>query len=212
MQTLLFRRALGVMSLALVLLAACTNANDPYAKIKGQPLIEAHLHTVTLVSDDAKVSDQVQKAGYQALPFAPNYPAADEVQGVLWDVPPAVAKSASVFKAPGQGPNLRLLVEPLPPAAPAADSGVQRSFFRNVLGTEVPSWPEKVAHDDTVRVHVWTYQVRSVVEARKKLRENAIPVVTEPVAITTPYLGDQKSMSLRAPDGTIVELVETAAQ
>jgi len=62
------------------------------------------------------------------------------------------------------------------------------------------------------RVQVWTYQIRNIIEARKKLRAAALPLVTEPVAITTPYLGDQKSMSLRAPDGTIVELVETAAQ
>jgi hypothetical protein len=54
--------------------------------------------------------------------------------------------------------------------------------------------------------------VPDILDARKKLRANAIPLVTEPVGITTPYLGDQKSMSLRAPDGTIVELVETAAQ
>ena len=91
------------------------------------------------------------------------------------------------------------------------DTGL-RSFFRNVLGTDVPSWPAKVPRAANVRVQVWTYQVPSIVEARKKLRANAIPVVTEPVGITTPYMGDQKSMSLRAPDGTIVELIEAAAQ
>jgi hypothetical protein len=63
-----------------------------------------------------------------------------------------------------------------------------------------------------VRVQVWTYQVPSIIDARRKLRANIIPVVTEPVGITTPYLGDQKSMSLRAPDGSIVELVEAAAK
>ena len=62
------------------------------------------------------------------------------------------------------------------------------------------------------RVQAWTYQVPNLVEMRRKLRAAAIPLVTEPVAITTSYLGDQKSMSLRAPDGAIVELVEFAAQ
>jgi hypothetical protein len=65
---------------------------------------------------------------------------------------------------------------------------------------------------DHARVQVWTYQIPNILETRRKLRAAAIPMVTEPVAITTPYLGDQKSMSLRAPDGTIVELVEATAQ
>jgi hypothetical protein len=37
-------------------------------------------------------------------------------------------------------------------------------------------------------------------------------VVFDPVAITTGYLGDHKTMAIRAPDGAIVELVETASQ
>jgi hypothetical protein len=48
----------------------------------------------------------------------------------------------------------------------------------------VPQWPEKVTRTEHARVQVWTYRVSS----------------------------DQKSMSLRAPDCTVVELVETAAQ
>jgi hypothetical protein len=32
------------------------------------------------------------------------------------------------------------------------------------------------------------------------------------VGITTSYLGDEKTMTLRAPDGAIVELVQAAAQ
>lgn len=215
MQTRNFRRvfrALVLPAFAIALLAGCSNANDPYAKLKEPPLVQGRLQTVTLVSADAKLADEVQKAGYRAMPFPPNYPAADEVQGILWSVPPEVVKGAALYGAPGTGPDVRLLVQPLPAATPPADAGVERSFFRNVLGTDVPQWPEKVARGDGVRVQVWSYQVQSVVEARKKLRENAIPVVTEPVAITTPYLGDQKAMSLRAPDGSIVELVETAAQ
>jgi len=215
MQTRNFRRVLCALLVSAVvssLLAACSNANDPYAKLKDAPLVQGHLHTVTLVSDDTKLADQVQKGGYRHLPFPPNYPEADKVQGVLWDVPDSVAKNATIYGAPDGGPNVRVLIEPLPLPATPADDSVQRSFYRNVLGADVPQWPAKVTRAANVRVHVWTYQVASIIEARKKLRENAVPVITEPVGFTTPYLGDQKSMSLRAPDGAIVELVETNAQ
>jgi hypothetical protein len=215
MQTKNFRRVLRALVLPVIgsaMLAGCSNANDPYAKIQEAPLVQGRLHTVTLASADAHFAEQLQKAGYHAMPFPPNYPAADEVQGILWSVPPEVVKGAAVYGAPGAGPDVRVVVQPLPAAAPPADAGVERSFFRNVLGPDVPQWPEKVARGDGVRVLVWSYQVGSVLDARKKLRANSIPVITEPVAITTPYLGDQKSMSLRAPDGSIVELVETAAQ
>jgi len=204
-------RALMMSATLVASMAGCSSANDPYAKLENPPLVQGRLHTVTLVSDDAKLAEQVQAVGYAPRPFPPNYPEADKVLGVLWDVPEAVAKNAVVFGAPAPGPNLRVLVEPPPPAA-TADAGVERSFFRNVLGTDVPAWPAKVPRAANVRVQVWTYQVPSIVEARKKLRANAIPVVTEPVGITTPYMGDQKSMSLRAPDGTIVELIEAAAE
>ena len=53
-----------------------------------------------------------------------------------------------------------------------------------------------------MRVQVWTYLVPNVVEANKRLRESGIPVVFDPVAITTAYLGDHKAMAIRAPDGT----------
>jgi len=214
MQTRLFRRVLRALVIPVALgswLAGCTNANDPYSKLKEPPLVRGRLQTVTLVTADGQLAEQLQKAGYRALSFPPNYPAADEVQGILWSVPPEVVKGAALFDAPGPGPDVRVLVQPMPEAPPPVDADIERSFFRNVLGTDLPQWPEKVARTGAA-VKVWSYQVPSVVEVRKKLRENAIPVVTEPVAITTPYLGDQKTMSLRAPDGTIVELVETAAQ
>jgi hypothetical protein len=202
-----------VISIALLAsLVGCSSANDPYAKIKDPPLVQGNLHTVTLVSADTTVSDQLQKDGYALQLFPPNYQQADAVLGMLWGVPEAVAKNATIFRAPQPGwPDLRLVIEP-PPAAVSADAGVERSFYRNVLGTDVPKWPEKVAQSGDVRVLVRTYQVKSILDARRRLRENTIPLVTEPVGITTPYLGDQKSLSLRAPDGTIVELVETAAQ
>ena len=215
MQTRVFRRpfrALVIPATLATLLAACSSANDPYAKLADAPLARGHLHTVTLVSDDTTLVEEVQKEGYRPLQLPPNYPDADRVQGVLWDVPAEVAKNATVYAAPGDGPNVRVLVEPLPPAAAPADPDVERSFYRNVLDTDVPQWPPRVTRAANVRVQVWTYQVPDIKEARRKLRANAIRVVTEPVGITTPYLGDQKSMSLRAPDGSIVELVETAAQ
>jgi hypothetical protein len=205
-------RRLIVPAALATLLAGCSNPNDPYARLPDPPLVQGRLHTITLIGGDAGAAAQVQQQGWRPLPLRPNYPAADEVQGILWGVPAAVAQGAVVFARPAGGPNLRLLVQPLPPAAARADASSERSFYRNVLGVDVPQWPADVTRDDGLRVQVWTYQVPSVVDARRKLRANAIPVVTEPVAITTPYLGDQKSLSLRAPDGAIVELVETAAQ
>jgi hypothetical protein len=215
MQTHDFRRvfrALLIPATCVTLLAGCSNAGDPYAKLRDPPLLHGQLHTVTLVSDDTKLAEQVQTDGYRYMPLPPNYPEADQVEGVLWDVPASVARNATVYGAPGAGPNVRVLVQPLPQAAAPADDAVVRSFYRNVLGTDVPRWPEKVPRAANVRVQAWTYQVPSIIEARRKLRANTIPVVTEPVGITTPYLGDQKSMSLRAPDVTIVELVEAAAR
>lgn len=215
MQTHVFRRALRALAISAALGAAlvgCSDANDPYAKIAEPPIVQGSLHTVTLVSDGEQLADELQKAGYTYMQFPPNYPEADKVQGVLWSVPSAVAANARVFRAAAGAPNVRLLTQPLPTPAPAADPAVERSFFRNVLGADVPQWPAKVPRAVNVRVQVWTYQIANILEARKKLRANAIPLVTEPVGITTPYLGDQKSMSLRAPDGTIVELVETTAQ
>jgi hypothetical protein len=37
-------------------------------------------------------------------------------------------------------------------------------------------------------------------------------VIYDPVDIATAYLGDHKTMAIRAPDGTIIELVQIAAQ
>lgn len=215
MQTQIARRvfrALSIPAACATLLAGCSHADDPYARLADPPLVRAVLHTVTLVSDDTRLAEQVQANGYRPMPLPPNYPRADEVEGMLWDVPATVARAAMVFDAPGDAPNVRVLVQPLPPAATPAEEVVTRSFYRNVLGADVPQWPANVPRAANVRVQVWTYQVPSIVEARRKLRANTIPVVTEPVGITTPYLGDQKSMSLRAPDGAIVELVEAAAK
>jgi hypothetical protein len=80
-----------------------------------------------------------------------------------------------------------------------------------VLGSDVPELPQGIEAAEGLRVRVWTYRVPDVVETNKRLRANNIPVVFDPVDITTAYLGDHKAMAIRAPDGTIVELVETAA-
>jgi hypothetical protein len=81
-----------------------------------------------------------------------------------------------------------------------------------VLGTDVPELPAGISRDSTLRVQAWTFLVPSVVEASRRLRENGIPVVFDAAALTTPYLGDHRTMAIRAPDGTIVQLVETAAR
>lgn len=220
MQTAQTRRVFATLTLVaaflttavLTTLVACSHADNPYAKLPNPPLVQAQLHTVTLVSDNAALAEQVQKGGYTPLLFSSNYPASVPVEALLWGVPEAVAGKPAEFKAPGAGPALRLLIMPLPPAAPAADSAVERDFFRNVLGGDVPPWPAGVERADNVRVQVWTYLVPSVLDAKRRLREAVVPAVTDPVAITTAYFGDHKTMSIRAPNGAIVELVESAAQ
>jgi hypothetical protein len=165
MQIPSLRRGFALLAAASVLAACSRSADNPYAGLKDPPLVQAYLHTVTLVSDDVAIVGQAQKDGYRAIAFATNYP---------------------------------------------ASIAVEADFFQNVLGTGVPRWPATGKLADNVRVQVWTYFVKSVVQANKRLRENGIPVVFDPVAIITPYLGDHKTMAIRAPDGTVIELVEAA--
>jgi hypothetical protein len=195
-----------------VLLAACSTADNPYAKLADAPLIPAKLHTVSLVTDSPALFERLSRSGYTVLPLPSNYQAAVRVQALLWGVSEAVAGKALTLKGAGDNPDLRVLVMPLEPAAAPADADVLRAFYRNVLGTEVPHWPAQVAKADNVRVQVWTFLIADVLEARRRLREHAIPTLSEPVAITTSYLGDEKTLTLRAPDGAIVELVQTTAQ
>jgi hypothetical protein len=63
-----------------------------------------------------------------------------------------------------------------------------------------------------VRIQAWTFLVPDILAASKRLRENGIPVIYDPVGITTPYMGDHKTLAIRSPDGTVVQLVESAAQ
>jgi len=216
MQITTFRRVVRAcalpLTLTITLLAGCSRADNPYAKIADGPLVTGTLHTVTFATDDTTLVARLEKEGYSVLSFAPNYQAAIHVESLLWDVPEDVAGKVAILKAPAGGPDLRVLTMAPKPPAPAADSAVLRDFYRNVLGTDVPRWPAKGARADNVRVRVWTYLIPDVLGARRKLREHAIPTASEPVAITTPYLGDEKILTLNAPDGVIVELVQTAAQ
>ena len=212
MQTSRFCRALGALLVAA--LASCSSKSDnPYAAIVNPPLVAARLHTVTLVTDGSKVAEELEAKGYAPIQFASNYPASDSVESSLWSVPEPVAAGAVHFKAPDtDGINVRVLKLALAANSSAGNETIEKSFFRNVLGADVPEWPSAVKRTDKVRVQVWTYLIPDILAANKRLRENGIPVVYDPVAITTAYLGDHKTMAIRSPDGTIVELVETAAQ
>jgi hypothetical protein len=200
------------MGVALVAMAsACSTSDNPYSKLKDPPLLQGQLYTVTLVSDTAQVEQAVEQAGYTRAAFQPNYQQADAVQASIWSVPEPVAAKASYFMKAGS-PDLRVLVMPLAAKGREADPAVAKAFFRNVLGVDVPVWPLPGTQPDGVRIQVWGYQVPSILDAKAKLRDNGIPVIFDAVGITTPYLGDHKTMAIRAADGTVVQLVETAAQ
>ena len=197
----------------LVALSGCGSSDDPYARLKNPPLITARLHAVTLVSDARAVMEAAAQAGWRPARLPPNYQQADAVQASMWGVPVSVAAAVAHFKAASPGaPDVLVLQMPLAARGRVAEAATNRSWFRNVLGTEVPAWPLPGKQPDNVRVQVWTYAVPSVVAASKRLRENGIPVTFDPVAITTAYLGDHKTMAIRAPDGTVVQLVEAASQ
>jgi hypothetical protein len=213
MQTRHFRRALAPLAVAAMLAACSRPADNPYSKLQNPPLVRASLHTVTLVSDDPGFNDQLQKDGYTLVPLVSNYPASIPVEAMLWEVPEQVAARPAQFTAPaGRGPDVRLLVMPPPARHAPVDPAAEQAFYRNVLGTGVPHWPPAGKLSDNVRVQVWTYFIDDVVAARKRLREAEIPVVFSPVGITTAYLGDHRTMGIRAPDGTVIELVQSAAQ
>jgi hypothetical protein len=86
---------------------------------------------------------------------------------------------------------------------------VEKSFFRNVLGSEAPDRSRLAALGE---VRVWTYRIDDLPAARDRLRASSIPIPFNAVAITSAYFGDQKLLGIRAPDGTVIELVQTAAQ
>ena len=210
MQTTRVCRALGTVLLAA--LASCSGTSDnPYAAIEDPPLVEAMLHTVTLATDGPTVGEELQAKGYTPIQFSSNYPVSDSVESSLWSVPEPVAASATHFKAPSAAEaNIRVLKMALAASSRSADAETERAFFSNVLGSEVPEWPAAVQRTDKVRVQVWTYLIPDILAANKRLRESGIPVVYDPVTITTAYLGDHKTMAIRSPDGIIIELVQTA--
>lgn len=212
MQTPNFRRVLAVLTLA-SLVACSGSAGNPYSSLKDAPLVPARLHAVTLVTDDAAFPQALANKGFTTLTFTTNYPVSDRVEASLWSVPEPVVAKAAHLKAPGTGaPDVRVLVMELAARGRSADAATNQSFFRNVLGSDVPALPAGIDATDGVRIQVWTYLIPDVLEANKRMRANNIPVVFDPVAITTAYLGDHKTMAIRAPDGTLIELVETAAQ
>jgi len=213
MQTPNFRRVLAGVLLTCLLFGCTGSTDDQYASLKDVPLAPARLHAVTVVTDDATLSQLLAKKGYTAMTFTSNYPASDRVEASLWSVPePVVARAAHLKGPAADSPDLRVLVMELAAKGREAEAATNRAFFRNVLGSDVPELPQGIEATESVRVKVWTYLIPDVVEANKRLRANNIPVVFDPVSITTAYLGDHKAMAIRAPDGTIVELVETMAR
>ena len=213
MQTSNFRRVLAGVLLTCLLFGCAGSTDDQYASLKDVPLAPARLHAVTVVTDDATLSQLLAKKGYTAMTFTSNYPASDRVEASLWSVPePVVARAAHLKGPAADSPDLRVLVMELAAKGREAEAATNRAFFRNVLGSDVPQLPQGIEATESVRVKVWTYLIPDVVEANKRLRANNIPVVFDPVSITTAYLGDHKAMAIRAPDGTIVELVEKMAR
>ena len=213
MQTPNFRRVLAGVVLTSLLFGCSGSTDNQYASLKDVPLAPGRLHAVTVVTDDASLSQLLAKKGYTAMTFTSNYPASDRVEASLWSVPePVVARAAHLKGPAADSPDLRVLVMELAAKGRDAEAATNRTFFRNVLGSDVPELPQGIEATESVRVKVWTYLIPDVVEANKRLRSNNIPVVFDPVSITTAYLGDHKTMAIRAPDGTIVELVETLAR
>jgi hypothetical protein len=207
-----FCRLLLGVSIAVVSVS-CGNADNPYARFQDPPLVRAKLHTVTLASDTGAIAEQVRQAGFTAITLSPNYPQADSVEAQIWGVPEPVATKALHFTAATPDrPNVRVLVLPLAAKGRTAPDDINEAFFRNVLGTEVPRWPLPSAQPEDVRIQAWTYVVPNILEASKRLRGNGIPVIYDPVGITTTYMGDYKTLAIRSPDGTVVQLAETAAQ
>ena len=207
-----FCRALPGLLLALAV-SACGTADNPYAKFQDPPLVRAKLHTVTLASDTGAIAEQVRQGGFTAVTLPPNYPQADSVEAQIWGVPEPVATKALHFSAATPDrPNVRVLVLPLAAQGRTAANEINEAFFRNVLGTDVPRWPLASAQPEDVRIQAWTYLVPDILAASKRLRGNGIPVIYDPVGITTAYLGDHRTLAIRSPDGTVVQLVETAAQ
>ncbi|HET9475211.1 MAG TPA: hypothetical protein VFO82_15030 [Steroidobacteraceae bacterium] len=215
MQTKYLCGALATLQFTVMLAGCSQSADNPYSKVQDPPLVRATLHTATIASPDAALAKQLAAAGYSYTPLISNYPAAVRVEALLWKVPEDFAATSIVLMAGSAGgPNLRMLIMPAAAVAPPVevDAKVEEAFYRNVLGVDVPRLPDRVNLAGDARVQVWTYFVDDVVAASRRFREAGIAVTFDPVAITTAYLGDHRVMGIQAPDGTVIELVQSATQ
>lgn len=174
------------------------------------PLLQGRLQVITLAGDAPGAVDRIRESGYEPVTLPPNYPQATAVEAAVFGVPETAAAGAQYFSSKAGAADLRLLSTPAAGGGGIGDS--DRSFFRQVLGTDVPAWPLKQAAADDLKIQVLTYVVADVLEANRRLRENGIAVVYDPVAITTAYQGDHRMLAIRAPGGTVVQLVQSTAQ
>ena len=199
---------------AALLVAACSSADNPYARIKDAPLIQARVYTVTLVSDTDAIAGELSEAGLSAVTLPPNYQQADAVEASLWGVRGARGRQGPVFQGGRAGQRRHPVARDAAGgarAAPRIRRSTRRSFA-TCSGATCPHWPLPGEQPDNVRVQVWGYLVPDILQASKRLRENGIPVIYDAVAITTSYSGTHKTLAIRSPDGTVVQLVETAAE
>ena len=136
-------------------LSACGTADNPYDKITDPPLVQARLHTITLVSDSAVSSARIREAGYTPVTLPANYRGAVEIEASIQGVPEPVAAAAQYFKSSrAAAPDVRLLVMPLAAGARSSDETFDETYFRNVLGTGVPPWPLPQPPDMSAMVNV----------------------------------------------------------
>ncbi len=204
MQTLPIRRSFAVL-LCVFVFAACSRGDDP-------PILQATVRSVTLGSTTDDVGTRLQDWGYQPVTFVANYPGTTRVHALLWEVPEEVVEKSLEFAAPARVPaHARVLVVESAVERPTASGADLGKFYRGVLGVDVPRFPASGELPDGVRLHAWTMAVPNILEARNRLREANIPVVFNPVALTSPVFGDHKMLAIRAPDGVLVELIETTA-
>ena len=185
----------------------CRGSDNPYARIQNPPLVRGTLHTVT--AGDSRCRPRSEAREFEPTPsqvFPSNYP--DTMDGRGRTVERARAGGlepgnihVSVATA-GVSPRARGM-----PLAAAAIGGEARGepLFRNVLGSRSAAMAEAVEEHATVpacrRGPSWS---PTCVRPSKRLREAAYPVMLDPVAMTTAYLGDHRTMAIRAPDGALI--------
>ncbi len=204
MQTSPIRRSFAVL-LCVFVFVACSRSDDP-------PILQATVRSVTLWSAGDDIGARLRDWGYQPVTFAANYPGTTRMHALLWEVPEEVVEKSLEFAAPGKVPaHARVLVVGSSAERPVASGAAVEKFYRGVLGVDVPRFPASGGLPDGVRVHAWTMAVPDILEARNRLREANVPVVSSPVALTSPIFGDHKMLAIRAPDGVLVELIETTA-